>query len=61
MLIVLIGSVAACGGSGNGGDSGGAGGGDSGITAGIYSFKVSGTGNLAINPTPTTSFSVTVN
>ena len=59
LLVGLVGGVASCGGSG--GSSGSGGGGSTGVTAGSYTFTVTGTGNPAITPAPTATITVTVN
>jgi subtilase family serine protease len=56
VMMVALGTLAACGG---GTPSGG--GGISGTTAGNYTFTVTGTGTPAVSPLPTTTFMVTVN
>ncbi len=68
VLLVALGSLAACGGGGSGssggsGNGGGGGGGSStpGTTAGTYTFTVTGTGNPPQAPTPTATFTLTVN
>lgn len=64
VLLVVLSGIGACGGSGatGGGDGGGGGGGGNpGTTAGTYTFTVTATGNPAITPAPTTTFTVTVN
>ena len=60
VLLVTLGSLAACGG---GGSSGGGGGGTGvpATAAGAYTFTVSGTGNDAASTTASTTFTVTVN
>jgi len=58
-LMVALGSLAACG--GGGGSSSGGGGGTPGTTSGVYTFTVTGTGNPAVTPAPTQTFTVTVN
>jgi subtilase family serine protease len=60
VLMIVLGSLAACGG---GGSSGGGGGGtsDPGTASGTYTFTVTGTGTPAVSPSPTTTFTVTVN
>jgi hypothetical protein len=59
VLIVALGSVAACGGGGGGGGSTGPS--NPGTTAGTYTFTVTGTGSPSITPIPTTTFTLTVN
>ena len=59
-LMVALGSLAACGGGG-GSSGGGGGGGTPGTTSGAYTFTVTGTGNPAVTPAPTQTFTVTVN
>ena len=61
LLVTLVGGVASCGGSSSGGTGGGSGGGGGGVTAGSYTFTVTGTGNPAITPAPTTTVTVTIN
>ena len=59
ILLATLGSLAACGG---GGSSGGGGGNKNpGTTSGAYTFTVTGTGNPAVTPAVTTTFTVTVN
>jgi len=60
VLILTLGSLAACGG---GGSSGGGGGGatNPGTASGTYTFTVKGTGSDPSNLTATTTFTVTVN
>lgn len=64
-LLAVLGSLGACGGGGaansGGGGGGGGGGGNPGTTLGTYTFTVTGTGNPAVTPAPTTTFTVTVN
>jgi subtilase family serine protease len=60
VLMFTLGSLAACGGGSSGGGGGG-GGGNPGTTAGNYTFTVTGTGNPAVTPAATTTFTVTVN
>ena len=57
VVMAALGSLASCGGGGGGG------GGQSnpGTTAGNYTFTVTGTGNPAVTPAPTSTFTVTVN
>jgi hypothetical protein len=62
VLLVTLGSLAACGGGGSsGGNNNGTGTANPGTTAGNYTFTVTGTGNPAVTPAPTTTFTVTVN
>ena len=62
ILFFTLTGLNACGGGGsNGGGGGGGGGGNSGTTAGTYTFTVTGTGNPAVTPVPTTVFTLTVN
>jgi hypothetical protein len=62
VLLAVFGGLSACGGSNSSGcGSGGCGGGNSGTTAGTYTFTVTGVGNPAVTPAPTTTFTVTVN
>lgn len=58
ILFIALGSVVSCGGGGGGGTTGG---GNSGTTRGTYTFTVTGTGNPAVTPAPSTTFTVTVN
>ena len=58
VLLFVFGGLGACGGGSNGG--GGGGGGSSGTTTGSYTFTVTGAGNPAVTPAPTTTFTVTV-
>jgi uncharacterized repeat protein (TIGR03803 family) len=59
VLMVALGSTAACGGSGGGGGGGGTP--IPGTSAGTYTFTVTGTGSPSITPVPTTTFTLTVN
>jgi len=63
VLLAVFGGFSACGGGGSsvGGGGGGGGGGNPGTTAGTYTFTVTATGNPAVTPQPTTTFTVTVN
>jgi len=68
ILLFTFAGLDACGGGGSsvgtGGGSGGGGGGGSnvsGTTPGAYVFTVTGAGNPAVTPAPTTTFSGTVN
>ena len=62
VLMAAPGSLAACGGGGGGGSGGGGGGGGiAGTTLGTYTFTVTGTGSPLISPTPSSTFTVTVN
>jgi hypothetical protein len=64
VLLLTLGSLAACGGGGGGSSSGGGSGGGTsnpGTASGTYTFTVTGTGNPAVSPAPTTTFTVTVN
>jgi len=62
VAMAVIGTLSSCGGgSTGGGGGGGGGGGNPGTTAGTYTFTVTGTGNPAVTPVPTTTFNVTVN
>jgi hypothetical protein len=54
VAITVLGSFVGCGGGGGGAAT-------PGTTIGTYIFTVTGTGNPAVNPTPTTTFTVTVN
>jgi hypothetical protein len=58
-LLLVLGSLAACG--GGGGSGGGGGTGNPGTTAGTYTFTVTGTGSPAETPAPTATVTVTVN
>ncbi len=60
VVMIAIGGLASCGGSGGGGGGGG-GYTDSGTTAGTYVFTVTSTANPSVTPTVTATFSVTVN
>ncbi len=59
VLLVMLGSLAACGGGGSSG--GGTTVNISGTSAGTYTFTVTSSGNPAVSPAPTTTFTVTVN
>ena len=48
VLMLALGSLAACGGSGGGGGGGGGGTTDPGTASGLYTFTVTGTGNPAV-------------
>jgi hypothetical protein len=62
VLLAAFGGLSSCGGSNSGGGGGGGGGGGTtGTTAGTYTFTVTATGNPAITPAPTTTFTVLVN
>jgi hypothetical protein len=61
VLLAALGSLAACGGGGGGSSGGGGGTSNPGTTAGTYTFTVTGTGNPAVTPAPTTTFTLTVN
>jgi len=71
ILLFIFAGVSACGGGGGGttgstgstGGTGGTGGGTntSGTTPGLYTFTVTATGNPAVTPAPTTTFTLTVN
>jgi subtilase family serine protease len=56
VIFVVVGSISACGGG-----SINSGGGSTGTPQGSYTFTVTATGNPAVTPAPTTTFSVTVN
>lgn len=56
LLLVVLGGLAACGGG-----VGSVGGNPTGTTPDTYTFTVTGTGDPAVSPQPTTTFSVTVN
>jgi hypothetical protein len=61
-LLLALEGFSACG--GGGGSSGGGGGGgstDPGTASGLYTFTVTGTGNPAVAPASTATFTVTVN
>jgi hypothetical protein len=60
-LLVALGSLASCGGGSGSGSSGGSGTKNPGTSAGVYTFTVTGSGNPAITPAPTTTFTLTVN
>jgi trimeric autotransporter adhesin len=62
MLVLMagLGGLAACGGGG-GGCTSNCGGGNPGTTPGLYTFTVTATGNPAVTPAPTTTFTLTVN
>jgi len=53
VLMVMLGSLAGCGGTSNPIPSG--------TTPDVYTFTVTATGSPTVTPTPSTSFSVTVN
>jgi subtilase family serine protease len=57
VAMVVLGSLAGCGGS----SGGGGGQSNPGTTAGAYTFTVTGTGSPSVTPAPTTTFIVTVN
>ncbi len=61
VLIAALGSLSACGGGGGGSSGGSGGSSDPGTTAGTYTFLVQATGNPAVSPSVSTSFTVTVN
>ncbi|MGA8087884.1 MAG: Ig-like domain repeat protein [Terracidiphilus sp.] len=63
LLVMTLGSLAACGGGGGSSSGGGGGGGtsDPGTASGQYVFTVTGTGSPAVTPAPTKTFTVTVN
>jgi len=58
VLLIAFGGLSACGG-GSSGSSGGTT--VAGTTPGAYTFTVTGTGNPAVTPAPTATFTVTVN
>jgi hypothetical protein len=60
-LLMTLGSLAACGGGSSGSNKGGGGSSDPGTASGQYVFTVTGTGNPAVTPAPTKTFTVTVN
>lgn len=61
-LLVALGSLAACGGGGGSSSNNSSGSTKNpGTTAGAYTFTVTATGNPAITPAPTTTFTLTVN
>jgi len=55
VAMAVIGTLSSCGGGSGGG------GGNPGTTAGTYTFTVTSSGNPAITPAPTATFTVTVN
>jgi hypothetical protein len=57
VLLAALGGLSACG----GGSINSGGGGSTGTPQGTYTFSVTATGNPAVTPVPTTTFSVTVN
>jgi hypothetical protein len=57
LALAALGSLAACGGGGGGGQMIT----NPGTAAGTYVFTVTGTGNPAVTPAPTTTFTVVVN
>jgi hypothetical protein len=59
VLMITLGSLAACGGGGSGG--GGGGGGTTGTPLGTYTFSVVAVGSPSVTPVPSTTFTVTVN
>ena len=63
ILLALVSGLSACGGGGPVSVSGGGGGtnGNAGTTAGTYTFTVMATGDPAVTPAPTATFTVTVN
>ena len=62
VLLCILGGVTACGGGGSTGGTGSGGTNNtSGTTPGLYTFTVTGMGNPAVTPAPTTTFNVTVN
>jgi hypothetical protein len=67
VLLAAFGGLSSCGGGsavgggGGSGGGGGGGGGNPGTTAGTYTFTVTATGNPAITPAPTATFTVLVN
>jgi len=66
LLLFTFAGLSACGGGGSTGSSGGSGGtggnaNTTGTTPGLYTFTVTGTGNPAVTPAPTTTFNLTVN
>jgi len=62
VLVIALGSLAACGGGGgSGGGGGGGGSSDPGTASGQYTFTVTGTGNPAQTTGNTATFTVTVN
>ncbi len=61
VLMLALGSVAACGGGGGSSSGGGGGTSDPGTASGQYVFTVTGTGNPAVTPAPTKTFTVVVN
>ena len=62
VAMAVIGTLSSCGGgSSGGGGGGGGGGGNPGTTAGTYTFTVTSAGSPAITPSPSTTFTVSVN
>ena len=59
LLLIALGSLAACGGGGGGGGGGGTS--DPGTASGTYTFTVTATGNDAAHTTANKTFTVTVN
>jgi VCBS repeat-containing protein len=55
-IVLLLGSISACGGGG----SGGGGGVPTGTTAGVYTFTVTATGSPAVTPVPSATVTLTV-
>ena len=62
VAMAIIGTLSSCGGSnGGGGGGGGTGPTNPGTTAGTYTFTVTGSGNPAVTPAPSSTFTVSVN
>jgi len=61
VAMVVIGTLSSCGGGSSGGGGGGGGGGNPGTTAGTYTFTVTSAGSPAVTPTPSATFTVSVN
>jgi len=59
VLMITLGSLAACGGGGGGGGSSSTG--TTGTPLGSYTFTVIGVGSPSVSPVPSTTFTVTVN
>jgi trimeric autotransporter adhesin len=60
IAMAVIGVLSSCGGGSSGGGGGG-GGGNPGTTAGSYTFTVTSSGNPAVTPAPSATFTVSVN
>jgi len=63
IALAFVGALSSCGGGSSGGGGGGGGGGPTnpGTAAGTYTFTVTATGNPAVTPVPTGTFTVSVN